>query len=403
MPDAEVTGSGDMSAELRMLRAKAYGPGGRLTAAELSRLQELEGRSADAGERLRLASLAQPVEAFDNVVPDPSTGSGADVGSNSIAEPVEAFESDVPDPLISSRTGTRRSWPYIAAASAALLAVGLGAGWGIWGQQVSSIPLTDEQRSWQEELLAADEYDPGSVIAVKEHEGVVAWVATKDVGEESCLLLSNGTDSSASCRFTEQVNQEGLWGELSIADPTDADIVTLTHAMALFDADGRPAVRMNQYQNYTDGAASFDPEVEPIADRLIEHGYSEESLWIVGYFEGSPIWQANPSDGRTESCLVYTATVDATHEICADADALEDGLTLNILDDEGAKPRGIEMTLAFPQNGPHYLTVTVRPATGVVVDSETGDTIEFTTDEPMFDDFFGDDPAIDDKTGGVGE
>ncbi len=396
----------DDSAELRMLRAKAYGPGGELSSAELERLQELEGRGAAATlsdphpvpphEDLFSGALSERSETNRGERPEGVEASAPDEELSALEEEPSAPDDEAPNP-------PRRRWPLLAVASIAILAAGLGIGWGIWGQQTPSIPLTDEQRSWQDELVSEDDYDPGSVVAVKEHEGVVAWVATKDVGAQSCLLLSNGTDSSTLCRLTDQVLTEGLWSELSVPDSSDASVVTMTRAMAIFDADGRPAVRMDQFQNYTNGVPQFDPAVQPIVDRLVERGYSEGSLWIVGYFEDSPIWQTYPSDGRTESCLVYTAT-DDDHEICAEQDDLSAGLTLNILDDEGAQPRAIEMTLAFPRNGaPQYLTITVRPATGVLVDGETGDVIEFTTDEPMFDDLVADDSAIDDKTGEIGE
>src|SRR5690606_33482944 len=99
---------------------------------------------------------------------------------------------------------------WLVTGAAAILAIGVGIGWTLWGQTHDAIALTDEQRGWQEELAAANEYDPGSFVALREEGGIVVWTATQREGERTCILMSNGTKSSFTCTSTENMRSEGI-------------------------------------------------------------------------------------------------------------------------------------------------------------------------------------------------
>lgn len=436
-----------------MLRAKAYGPDGEVSAEELVRLQELEGLSSGEGERLRPAetrterapasrSVAHPVSSAaasppplnapregapqgalrghaargeplrgetlrgdtspgpngddlrgDEAQRDLLRGSLSDRRETKRAERPEGAEasesqdswtdpaaSEAPDPSSDPKLGRRR-WPVLAAASAAILAIGLGIGWGIWGQQNRSIPLTDEQQSWQDAVVAEDDYDPGSIIAVREEEGVVAWVATQSAGEQTCLLLSNGEETSAVCRDTEQVMSGGLWGELAIPDSSSESTTWFAQATVMFSVDGHPAANMGTYSTTTDGSSIYASDREQeLADFLGAEGYTQSRLWVVGRFEENPVWMGSPEGSLDEVCLVYVTAADEPVADCTQQGEDAEELVLDIVDEEGPTPRGIEMRYGFSPNGPTNLTVTVRPATDSLVD-----------------------PSIDDKTGESGE
>lgn len=357
------------AAELRRLRSKAYGRDGGLTAAELARLHELEHKRGSSVTAPPLSgteppSVTEPVEVPETEAPPPSTGSGIGGSELSVTEPVEVHE----------RVGGRR-WTLLAAASAALLVIGVGIGWGIWGQRDLAIPLTDEQRAWQDDVIAAGEYDPGSVFPVDEHEGVVAWVATKDAGKRTCVLMSNGIERSEDCRLLDDEPEGIASGELRVPSATNADNEDVTITTVVYAADGQPASVMQKYQYSQSRGVVFEPEDQAIADILIDQGYGADSLWIVGYFEDVPIWTASSADGRGQTCLIYAAPKQFA-EACGEWHETEDGLTLSFLDGTHDDLRAVDIAMRSLQSGPQYVTITVQPVSGVsevTIDSETGE------------------------------
>lgn len=368
------------TAELKALQARAYGREGSLATEGLARLRELEQK------RRGVAPTA--------AAPDPSSGSGSG-NEESVAEPVEVSdvsEKPVAEPVEAPGSTRHPRLRWLVAGAAVAIAIGVGIGWSVWGQSHNAITLTDEQRGWQDELAAEDDFDPGSLYAVGEEKGVVVWLATKDDGKKTCLLMSNGRESSTPCQRTDGVRADGMWAQLEV--PTAESYADVTSANLLFSADGHPAVAMDQYRNDFGAEVEYEPEEQKAIDLLIDRGYQQQSLWIVGYFEDRPVWTGAYAETPVEQCLVYVAASGGIEEDCDTwEENMDDPLTLTIGPDD-AGSRAAEIVYASSVNGPQYLSITVRTAEGVSVDTESGDPIEFTFDDPTFDDL-----VVDDKTG----
>ncbi|KDA05281.1 hypothetical protein DC31_17075 [Microbacterium sp. CH12i] len=343
------------SAELRILHAKAYGRDGKPSKVELARLRELERR------RRGVVAAASDMAAEPVAASDPPADT----------TPVAASEPRHP----------RRRWLVVGAA--AILAIGVAVGWGVSANTRGSVPLTDEQRGWQDALAAEDYYDVGSFRAVS---------ADDEVGVVVCLIMGNGDKSSAKCLDSDAVRSEGIWLDLQ-APTDDAGIFTVTTATLVFTPDGQPAAATNSFFNSPSGNTVYEPKDQAIFDALVERGYQQSSLWIVGYFEDHPVWIASRADAAGEQCLVYAAAADASTEVCAPWSKDSASLMITVNPDSHHK-RVAQIDFERPSNGSQYLTITVHPVSDVTVDPETGDVIEFTVDEPSFDDL-----ALDDKTG----
>lgn len=383
--------SAEEFAELRALQERAYGREGSLATDELARLQELEARRREA---VALSDTSAPSAAQPEAAAEPTA---------SIAEPApatERIEDDESGSGLGSASARREPrhprLRWLIAGVAAALAIGVGIGWSVWGQSHDAIALTDEQRGWQDDLAAEQDYDPGSLYAVREESGVIVWLATRDDGEKSCLLMSDGRQSETSCQPTKGAHADGMRAQLEV--PAGDSYTDVTTANVLFSADGRPAVATEQYRNSFGAAPVYEPEEQKIADRLIDRGFQQSALWIVGYFDDRPVWSGAHVGAEDEQCLVYVAASGEIDEDCGTwEENLEDPLAFTIgPGDEDM--RAAEIVYASTANGPQYLTITVRPVTDVAVDTETGDVIEFTVDDPTFDDL-----VIDDKTGELGD
>ncbi|WP_175985700.1 hypothetical protein [Microbacterium tenebrionis] len=409
----------DSSAELRMLRAKAYGPGGELTDAELARLQELEGRARDAAgedERLRLPAVAQPV------VPEPVEGSsaaaappplndpqdgaaaadesrGRDAGddfSGSLSErsettlrqaqgPTEQAEraeaSD--DAEASSETEApshRRRWPLIAASVVATLGIGFGIGWAIWGWDAQSFMLTAAHGDERAEL--EEQFDPGTVVAVAEQDGIVVWVAERAEEEQTCVVVTLPGRSSSGCMTYDEVAANGWWPSTSVTVPDGQENAGETLiAAVLRGVDGRlvPYIQLQPTVGYDWESQYTDAELAQLR-QLEAEGYDPQNLSTLGADGDTTLfyeWDASGlcvvavlSDGVTEAC-----TEDGTG-----------GLTLSATVD------GIPTEYVVTQSEMRGPQLTIYK--GVDTEYYFG-----SSDDPMFDDFFTEEPSIDDKTG----
>ena len=376
-------------AEMRALQARAYGRDGNLSDADAARLSELQAR---VGARPVEVGVAESVEVSGG---GPSIGSGPQGGevgggvSSRFARSTTEGQGEAGEG-VSSRfarsttegrgEGSRRRGRILALAAAGLLVVGIGIGWLLFNpSRVEAVALTSEQQEWQRALLAEAVYDSGSVRAIAVEEGVVIWVATKDEGQFTCLILSDGEATSPSCQRTEVVAEAGIQG--SILVEAIADSRREVSAQVLFSATGEPAVAVNSYE-YVPGSTGIvyaNEEETRTAEKLADEGFDPHSIWVVGYDGDVPIWTAMKLD-EPGSCLIYDGSTSESPRVCADPQTMvdqESGLVLNVANTTTGSMIRIEM----PANGPGYLTIT-RDGGGLgdsmELGGEHGDPIEVT-------------------------
>ncbi|MEW1961090.1 hypothetical protein AB0269_01350 [Microbacterium sp. NPDC077644] len=416
----------DSSAELRMLRAKAYGPGGELSDAELARLQELEERARDAAgedERLRLPAVAQPV------VPEPVEGSssrppaaslndpqdgaaavdesrGRDAGdefSGSLSErsettlrqaqgPTEQAEraeasDDAEASSVTEAPPQRRRWPLIAASVVATLGIGFGIGWAIWGWDAQSFMLTAAHGDERAEL--EEQFDPGTVVAVAEQDGVVVWRAEASQGEQRCVIITAPGQTSSGCMSLDEIDEYG-WPNASITIPEGQERAGESLSAAILRAqtgDLVPYIQVWGPETYDWESQYTEAELAQL--RQIEaEGYAPQNLSVIGSDGDTSVFYEWAGQGL---CVVAVLDGDVV-EACTEDVASDLTLSATV----GGIPTEYIVTQSATR-GPQ-LTIVRHPVT-VTVDPETGEVIEPSPDDPMFDDFFTEEPSIDDKTG----
>lgn len=338
------------SAERRALHHRAYGRDAVFTADELHRLRELDEKASTPPPAETLESSARSVERA-GVSPRSVERAGGETKRAEQAERVEA-----------PATPSRFRWPLLAAAFA--LVIGVAAGWMLWGRPADGIPLTDEQREWQALLVADQAYDPGSVLPVAQAHGTVAWKATKDLGEQTCVLLSNGTQRSSSCGSTDVVRERGIWGELEV--PSDEEnTVGYQQAVLRLTAQGDPIAAIDGFLMVTSSEPRYaNQREEELSVALLERGYLASRSWVIGYYEQEPIWVAQTGPTAGDACMIYFGDRDEPLESCADEESGDDGIRLVFDDVVDGEPREVEVFYGNGSRLPSMLTVTVRPATG---------------------------------------
>ncbi|WP_334149047.1 hypothetical protein [Microbacterium sp.] len=308
--------------ELRALQARAYGRGGELSEAEAGRLRELSRRQAETA----------PVEPPRGVAPVPVLISGvpeALVAPPRAEEPASAAStSDISadDAPTDTTPGSLRSalmthWrPALIAAVAALI-VGLGAGWLLFGRSsAEAVELTPQQQQWQA-ALADGGYDPGSLRAIAEQDGVVLWYATKMAGEKTCLVIGDGEQVEVSCQGTEVVRVSGLLARLVLEGEQETEI----SGQLLLSPGGEPAVMVSVSGITADTAPVYaNEDEERFAEGLVSQGFNENTVFVVGYDGEHAIWTGFHPENGTQ-CLIYVVSLAESVSHCG-----EDGLTENL-------------------------------------------------------------------------
>ncbi|WP_460797164.1 hypothetical protein [Microbacterium sp. GXF0217] len=382
--------------ELRDLRAKAYGPGGRLTDAEARRLQELEalvrgtgaerpggadanavplpdGRPAGGDAPDSLPSGGAPVPAGARAEGIAWTADSAgDAGSDDRAAAAEAAEADATAPAEDgARRGirTRRWFPY--AAVGLVLLIGFGIGFVVFGQSVlRSVALSLAVGAEQVALEADGDYDPGSITPLGQSHGATIWRATRDEGEEQCLLLTLDEQSESNCVPSEQFGQQngGLYASLNMSAGEGDDASELSVSVVR-DIHGDLVVVAQVYDpnESWDWRSQYTEEELAIVDRIeSETGISGESLQLVGYDGDRPVWQ----DYSGSSACVIVAVVGSVERACADdANAT---VVLEIANPDGTVT-GYRVTMS-DRRGP-MLTIERESSAGTdaAIDDKTGD------------------------------
>jgi len=277
---------------------------------------------------------------------------GPVTGSTTIA-PRASEESPAPS-LLSS---LRDRWRAIAVIAAMMLVLGVGAGWMLFERRgVAAIELSAEQQAWQNGILAEGDYDPGSLRAVEEAAGVVVWIATRNGGEQTCLIMSAGERPAPFCRRGEEAHDQGLFGNYSVVRN---DIRIDITVQVLFTDDGEPAIQTSQYTvdpSSSAGMVYATDEETRIAANLSELGYEPNSIWVAGYDGDVPIWTATLVETQ-EMCLIYDGSAPDPLTACQDPSDLVPGgesITLSIVD----PATGAVTEIDYAASGPQYLVIT---------------------------------------------
>lgn len=376
---------GSDAAELRALQSKAYGRGGGLTDADAARLAALESarRTPAAG---RAGEPAAGVAAHGH--PAEGAAPGADAVPADDAAPdvvqiddvVQTDDAAQADDAVRAEVAPQRSilrrWKSLAAASAALLLIGLGAGWALFAPKGDAIALTAEQQERRAALQDDGGYDPGSLRAIGQDDDALVWLATKDDGEMSCLTLDVATESSTQCTPTEDLsNSFGFGFGVNVLAPSGGgdEPTEQVSAMTARATTGEVVAIVQRWQsNGDDWMSQFEGAERERAEQLADEGFDEYSYSIVGYFQEKPVWFGQrTTDALTEDCLVVDA-VEATQCVRAgEARKGGIGITTTTVDDGSGTTTGSSVLLAFTGGGTPYLVVSGDvPSTGA--DTGTG-------------------------------
>ena len=347
--------------ELRALQARAYGRGGGLTDVDADRLRHLEDTRAPVAQPEAEAASERDVgpEPLIDAVPLRTTPpDDLRTEPDGTAPPRDAVApaSDRPTRPDTVRSVLRRRWPVVAASVAALVCLGVLIGWLVFADRgPEPIALTAEQQQWQSELVATGVYDPGSLRALREEEGVVIWFATQKGGENVCLVLADGQSSAPVCSTEEQVRAQGLYA--SITSPGEGELQNVVDAQMYLAVDGDPAVISYNYitSSQSSGVQFASPVEAEIAVRLGDSGFDERSLTVGGYDGEVPVWFATEKNTQ-RACLIYDGSQPDPLQACVDGLwSAPEGLAL-VLDrvaDDGSTTR-YEYHLGM---GRQYLTI----------------------------------------------
>ncbi|WP_407358465.1 hypothetical protein LTA6_000293 [Microbacterium sp. LTA6] len=411
--------SADELVELRALQARAYGRDGGLSDADAERMRQLElqrmpASSADQGVSSRSArstvgeatlidrassSVVERGAQRRDETPAPASTADQRVSTrfarSTTEEGADGSTTEVAPEL--SRGTLRRFWRPLAAVAAALLLLGLAAGWAIFGQRSEAIALTADEVQRRLELYDKGNYDEGSVRAVRRDEEALVWYATKNDGEFACLVLDVGELSTLDCRPVADAAAHGMNAFLTLeeSDPdpeTGAYESTGIGATLLYSADDEPMVAIQRWTNSGNWLEQFDESRHPRIEELIAQGYDASMLSEAGTFDGQPVWLAHRTENDAR-CLIVDRESSSAETCLPSAQALDDGLSLTIVDVDAASgiTRRWTFDVLFTKWQTPYLTITadagelftVKPGDRVEVGGEHGDPIEVGTDVPQ--------------------
>ena len=377
---AETDGGDAAAAERRALERAAYGRDGGLDAAAARRLQELQ-----EGHRRRTPSAQdEPAESpsVGDDAPESATGRRAPEDVSDAEDTPPATSDDVS--LTEAPAANRRGLVPVLVAAAALLAIGVGAGWALFTPRSDTFALTEAQEDRRIEL-AGEGYDPGSVRPVAEAEGALAWFATQDDGASRCLILDVDTDSQSTCLKGEEAGP-GLYASLpvptSAADDEEGSFsFESVTAVMLFSTADEPMVSIQRRGGGSTLVAQFGEAERTRAEELVGDGY-DLNLSVLGSFRGQPVWLGDRSaeNGPAQRCLIVDA--DGSRQCATIDEAVQSGLRVQLLDvdqETGELLSASVIEVDFTRWQTPYLTVTSGPA---VVDETTGESYLVTTGPP---------------------
>ena len=370
--------------ELRALQHKAYGRDGGLTDAEAARLRELEAlRSPAASAPAASSGTAASVR-------EKNARSGGGIGADAPPERAKSSpaagaadadderdrESEAqtePETPGGTRRALRQHWRIVAAASAVLVALGLAAGWMLFGRGfLPAIVPAGQQPALA--MIEEGSYDPGSIRFAGEKHGVGIWHATRDGGTRDCIIVTREEQQASECRDLDaETDLNSFYGVSAGLDfEEDGQMVTVW-ATFLPDISGEQ-VTLVQRSVIEEGVweSQFTELERADMERLQQEDFEPASLQIIGRDGELTIWQGWRGE---ETCLA--AVVDGEpHVSCSAIASEEEDLRLRIGTTEYTIARG---------TGTFTITRNLSPADGtdpLELGGEHGDPIEVTPEGP---------------------
>lgn len=401
-------------AELRALQRRAYGREGSLTAADAARLQELEtsgvrGEAAsDASARGESAPRAAEISSMGgDLTPDAppieansaregaafgrsGRDRGADAGPTEAAGDAESAGAAPEDAAVGTPTSwrktLRRSWRLVAAASALLLAIGIGAGWMLFAPKSDDIPLSADEVQRRTELYDEGRYVDGSIRAVARDGDALVWYATRSDGgdDTSCIILDVGGLSQTGCAPSEALEVLGGLSATVFVEESDGDETVIgggtlaggvqISAYATTSTTGDVLVAIQRWDITDSMLDQYEGEERTRAEALVAEGYQPD-LTLIGYFREKPVWLADRFDdgGDMQRCLIADAVSEWFGCVAFDG-SISDGDAITTRSPEG----DWALEVRYVGWGTPYLTITeVAESSGLgVFDTETGDQID---------------------------
>lgn len=241
----------------------------------------------------------------------------------------------------------RARWHVITVTAVVLLAIGVGAGWALFGNQSDEIPLTDAQQQRKLELYEDGGYDEDSVRAVGQDDDALVWYGTRNDGENVCLVLDVGAETGQACQRSDELGT-GIFGLSAMTViPGEGDTPsTSVMAYMTYSTSGGPLVSIQRWDQSYGVLDQFVGEDRARAEELM-HGDEAVNLAVVGYFRGEPVWLIERWEGNgSEVCLVVDGARRQSscrpHE-----DAISDGLAVYASDDEALPGEAIEASMIW--------------------------------------------------------
>lgn len=373
--------------ELRALQERAYGRGGGLTPAEAERLDRLtRRRPQQPGAETTATPQAPATAAHDGepvavgetladttVVEEQAERSGQDIAAGFV-ERSDDRAAVPPERAVAGRGHSvgarallRGQWRVVTVAAVVLLAIGVGAGWALFGTRSDDIPLTDEQQQRKAELYEKGGYDEGSVRAIGQDDDALVWYGTRNDGENVCLVLDVGAETGQSCQRSDDLST-GVFGLSAVTTiPGEGDSSSTTvMAYLMYSTSGVPLVSIQRWDDSGLFLAQFAGEERERAMELVD-GEQAMNLTIVGYFRDAPVWLIDRWSGNgSETCLIVDGA--AGQSTCRPSeDALSDGIAVYVSDDEVVPGQEIDastiwsLEVDYTPNQTPYLTIIRDP------------------------------------------